>query len=446
MSTWASKKQYRLLSALLRASGKTPADTAKTMKKSDSTGVGVIVVDDKGRILLGVSPDHDSAWAMPGGGVDEGESALQAALRELEEETGLKATTAQELDSDNYGDVFLVKDWTGNLEDTRELQKLRFFEAHEIPWSYMRACCVPGLTRFFSRQLKKSRKLKDMLYAEKLEKNIARSQVADTVYQLTHGDALKLVGNGTYRLVRAGVKGMGDDEVKEIKMGSYILVVRKHANDIYSGQIRDGHKTIHHFVNRSLPTMTAELMSVFEWYLPEDIPELDVDDDIPDDVIDHGIGRMVGNYRNYNLADVYDEMESIREEVRHGAAVDIQQVEERIGKLIDALDSKLTDMADKHNDLARALGSDIDELEAKLKALKSNSSELKPESLTRVTAVSSHTPDVGKVIADYYEYLSRPSVTIEPNGKIHISFSSDWSGMDQSNFLKDLKAKALKKN
>lgn len=53
-------------------------------------GVRVIVLDDDNRMLL-VRQQHEGndIWMVPGGGIEEGESALQAASREVMEETGL---------------------------------------------------------------------------------------------------------------------------------------------------------------------------------------------------------------------------------------------------------------------------------------------------------------------------------------------------------------------
>ena len=53
-------------------------------------GVNVAVIDD-GRVLLTQREDFE-VWCLPGGGVEGGESLAQAALREVEEETGLKVT------------------------------------------------------------------------------------------------------------------------------------------------------------------------------------------------------------------------------------------------------------------------------------------------------------------------------------------------------------------
>jgi len=50
--------------------------------------VNVVVVDGNGDILLIRRTDNDN-WALPGGAVDLGESASQAAIRETREETGI---------------------------------------------------------------------------------------------------------------------------------------------------------------------------------------------------------------------------------------------------------------------------------------------------------------------------------------------------------------------
>ncbi|MEU6064495.1 MULTISPECIES: methyltransferase, FxLD system [Streptomyces] len=57
------------------------------------TGAGVVVTDPAGRILLGWSARR-SVWELPGGKNDGDEDFLDAAVRELEEETGLRADPA----------------------------------------------------------------------------------------------------------------------------------------------------------------------------------------------------------------------------------------------------------------------------------------------------------------------------------------------------------------
>ena len=53
-------------------------------------GVRAIVLDDRKRMLL-VRQHHDGKdiWMVPGGTIEEGESAADAALREVKEETNL---------------------------------------------------------------------------------------------------------------------------------------------------------------------------------------------------------------------------------------------------------------------------------------------------------------------------------------------------------------------
>lgn len=54
--------------------------------------VGVMLADARGRVFVGQRRDRDqAAWQMPQGGIDPGETPRDAALRELEEETGVTA-------------------------------------------------------------------------------------------------------------------------------------------------------------------------------------------------------------------------------------------------------------------------------------------------------------------------------------------------------------------
>lgn len=50
---------------------------------------GAVVLDAEGRILLGRRSD-DGRWALPGGIIEPGEQPARAAIREIEEETGIR--------------------------------------------------------------------------------------------------------------------------------------------------------------------------------------------------------------------------------------------------------------------------------------------------------------------------------------------------------------------
>lgn len=55
-------------------------------------GAGVVVFDGRGRVLVGrrLRRVGEEVWQFPQGGIDEGESPLEGALRELEEEIGTR--------------------------------------------------------------------------------------------------------------------------------------------------------------------------------------------------------------------------------------------------------------------------------------------------------------------------------------------------------------------
>ncbi len=53
-------------------------------------GVGIMLVNAEGRVFVGQRLDSSlEAWQMPQGGIDDGETPREAALRELGEETGV---------------------------------------------------------------------------------------------------------------------------------------------------------------------------------------------------------------------------------------------------------------------------------------------------------------------------------------------------------------------
>lgn len=52
-----------------------------------------MMIDGEGHIFVAERLDTPGAWQMPQGGIDEGETPEEAAMRELQEETGVTAAT-----------------------------------------------------------------------------------------------------------------------------------------------------------------------------------------------------------------------------------------------------------------------------------------------------------------------------------------------------------------
>src|SRR5687768_7017164 len=294
-------------------------------------GAGCIVTDCDGRILLGKRTDN-GMWATPGGHVEPDEDFSEAALRELREETGLVGRNATEIHSGRYrgynSKTFLVESYKGKLKDNGEMAALKFFEPQELPWGEMTDYSRDALVNTIKHKLKKSKSLKYLMAQEALEKSLTHPNPGDASIEVPHGEALRLVGNGTFRMLRDAVKDMKDEELRDIAIDNYTLHLRKHVSDTYSGRVTDGHKQVHQFANKTLPAVAVELMSIFEWYLPEDEGELELLDDaeLDNSIIEGGMNELVDKYRKHNIVNIYSEMENIRSEMRHEVAVDIQQV------------------------------------------------------------------------------------------------------------------------
>lgn len=113
-------------------------------------GVGIVLRDDSGRVLLEKRSDC-GLWGLPGGRIEPGESVVEAAIREMKEETGLTvkisrligvySEPADRLVSySGNGDVVQLVDIVleailvgGELSCSTESEDLRFFDLAALP-------------------------------------------------------------------------------------------------------------------------------------------------------------------------------------------------------------------------------------------------------------------------------------------------------------------------
>ncbi|HEY3812546.1 MAG TPA: NUDIX domain-containing protein [Caulobacteraceae bacterium] len=70
--------------------------TFARLKRGMTLGVRAVVTDETGRVLL-VEHTYVPGWHLPGGGVERGETAETAIVRELQEEAGVEPTSPPRL-------------------------------------------------------------------------------------------------------------------------------------------------------------------------------------------------------------------------------------------------------------------------------------------------------------------------------------------------------------
>ena len=113
----------------------------RKLSKQPIAGCTVVVTNFEGSILLLQHSYGPKVWALPGGGIERGETPEQAARREVREELRIDldglidlGTIEEELSgSPHTAHLFEGVASTGPRPDKREVVEAKFFPGHSLP-------------------------------------------------------------------------------------------------------------------------------------------------------------------------------------------------------------------------------------------------------------------------------------------------------------------------
>ena len=135
-------------------------------------GVGILLLNNKNKVFVGKRIDNpQNFWQMPQGGVDKNEDFLQAAKRELKEETGIKSVELIKEVNDwleyDLPKNLLGKIWNGKYRgQTQKWFIMRFLGKNEeiniktknpefLDWQWVNSSELPNISVNFKTNIYK---------------------------------------------------------------------------------------------------------------------------------------------------------------------------------------------------------------------------------------------------------------------------------------------------
>ncbi len=112
---------------------------SRFIRPSFQVGVTAVIFDQEDRIFLGKSTyQRFHPWGMPGGGLEHGEQAEEAVVREVREETGLlvkieKLLLVKTFAPDTFILYYLCTIQDGVFQPSDEVSEAGFFSLTELP-------------------------------------------------------------------------------------------------------------------------------------------------------------------------------------------------------------------------------------------------------------------------------------------------------------------------
>jgi 8-oxo-dGTP pyrophosphatase MutT (NUDIX family) len=118
------------------------------MTRGLTLGVRAVVTNDAGHVLM-IQHTYIKGWYLPGGGVERGETAETAVVRELQEEAGVRALSRPRLVSAHSNEVlhpgdhvlvYRVERWEPCASDAEgEIHAVGWFAPDDLPEETTRA-------------------------------------------------------------------------------------------------------------------------------------------------------------------------------------------------------------------------------------------------------------------------------------------------------------------